>query len=654
MARSARGAKGAPGPHGARRPPARPARIDPPPSRVVATAGHVDHGKSTIVEWLTGTNPDRLEEERRRGLTIDLGFTSSELPSGMEIGFVDVPGHVRFLKNMLAGVGAVDACLFVVAATEGWKPQSEDHLRILDLVGTRHGVVALTHAAIVDATRLAGVTAEVRGRLAGTFLEGAPVVPVDVPAGLGLTGPEGLRAAVEAMAAALPPAPDVGRPRLWIDRAFAIRGAGTVVTGTLAGGSVAVGDHLVIVSGRAVEGLPVRVRALESYGRRVERADPGRRLAVNLAGADRHVVTRGAALVRPGQWRRCSTADATLRVLPTTSHPVSRRGAYLAHVGTSEQAVRLSVLGRDRAIEPGAGGEVRLWLSAPLPLCPGDRYVLRDVGRQEVVGGGELLDVAPVLPISRARPTRSVARVVAERGWVDADELSSLTGEPASPTLGRWVVDPGALERARRQVAEIVRAAGPAGLDLSRLDDRERAVASTMRELSVVHGIARIGTPGRAAPNSAGAEDLVDHPFLLALCKTPFMPPPPDGVDRNDLRRMVRSGLVVEAGGVWFAASAVGEAAVRVAELLRRSPEGVRVSDVRDVLGASRRYVLALLSHFDTTGVTRRRGDLRIGGPRLPDPGPAPQGSAAPGRSPGAPETAGAAGAPEKGDDDDG
>ena len=602
----------------------------PPPSRVVATAGHVDHGKSTLVEALTGTHPDRLAEERRRGLTIDLGFASTVLASGIEVGFVDVPGHVRFLKNMLAGVGALDACLFVVAATEGWKPQSEDHLRILDVLGVRHGVLALTHAAAVDAGRLAEVRAEVRARVAGTFLDQVPLVAVDAPAGIGLEGPGGLRALLDAMVSAMPPAPDRGRPRLWIDRAFVIRGAGAVVTGTLADGTIRIGDHLEVVSADAAAPREVRVRGLESYGRRLSSAEPGRRLAVNLSGLEHHGAARGAALVRARQWHRCTVADAQLEVSPGLDHPVVGRGAYLAHLGTGEQSVRLRVLGGSggsggsgAGIDPGTTGTVRLWLSAPLPLVPGDRFVLRDAGREEVVGGGTLLDVAPVLPVSKADPDISVARVVAERGWVAADELERLTGEPATPTLGRWVVDPEALERTRAAVDARVRQAGAPGLDLSVLAEHERAVVQTLPGLVISHGVAvaeRSGaTRGDAARGGADA-DLLSHPYLAALRASPFDPPPPTGVARNDLRRLVRSGLVVETSGLWFAASAVEDASMRVAALLAGKPGGVRVAEVRDALGASRRTVLPLLAHLDAAGVTRRNGDLRTAGPKLVAP----------------------------------
>ncbi len=645
----------------------------PRPSRVIVTAGHVDHGKSTLVEWLTGTHPDRLEEERRRGLTIDLGFASTVLASGIEIGIVDVPGHVRFLKNMVAGVGAVDACLFVVAATEGWKPQTEDHLRILDVLGVRHGIVALTYAASVDDERLEAVRVEIASRVAGTFLEGAPVVAVDVPAGVGLSGPGGLRECLDVMVTAVPAALDRGRPRLWIDRSFAIRGAGAVVTGTLAGGSIVVGDHLDIVSSTTAEPVTVRVRGLESYGSRLTSAEPGRRLAVNLAGVDRRAAARGAALLHARQWHRCRVADADLTTRPGLDHPVSARGAYLAHLGTGEQAVRLRVLGHAGEIAPGSIGKVRMWLTAPLPLAPGDRFVLRDAGREQVVGGGTLLDVAPVLPVSKADPSVSAARVVAERGWVGADELERLTGAPATPTLGRWVVDLSALERARSQLSDRVREAGPSGLDLSVLNERERAVAATLDDLMVSHGVARLQEHARAdegtgaapagdkanegversvgndeqagagrggAPHAPAAPaphdhdagdpdaDLFDHPYLALLRATPFDPPPPTGVARNDLRRLVRSGLVVETNGMWFATSAIHEAAGRVSALLAQKPGGVRVSDVRDVLGASRRTVLPLLAHLDGSGMTRRDGDLRTAGPKLPPPPSSTTGSA--------------------------
>ncbi|HSH58637.1 MAG TPA: selenocysteine-specific translation elongation factor [Acidimicrobiales bacterium] len=572
---------------------------------VVATAGHVDHGKSTLVRTLTGMDPDRFSEEKARGLTIDLGFAWTTLPSGRELAFVDVPGHVRFIKNMLAGVGAVDACLFVVAATEGWKPQSEEHLRILELLGARHGVVALTKVDLVDDEWRQLAHLELDDHLAGTFLEEAEVV--DVAANQG-TGVEELRAALDRLLSDTPTALDRQRARLWVDRSFAAKGSGTVVTGTLAGGSVAVDDELILLP----SGRRVRIRSLQSHQSALRRAGPGRRLAVNLTGVSHDEVARGDALVRPDQWAPTRTLDCSLTVLEALDHDVSRRGAYQAYIGSGEHPVHLRVLGAE-ALEPGTSGHVRLHLPVHLPLLPGDLFVLRESGRAETVGGGEVLDVAPVLRASRARPSRSVDRVVAERGWVEADVLERLTGERRETNVGgRWVVDPKALSMTEEQVRAAVEVAGPLGLDTATLDERQRSVLEAMDGL-VVQG-------GRATVSGQEADPLSGHPYVAALEAEPFSPPPPNGVDRNELRELGRRGLAVEKDGVWFSPKALDEAANVVAALLSESPEGVTVAQVRDALGTTRKYILPVLAHLDAAGVTRRRGDLRIGGPRLPSP----------------------------------
>ena len=569
---------------------------------VVATAGHVDHGKSTLVRALTGTDPDRWDEEKERGLTIDLGFASMPLPSGRGIAFIDVPGHVRFLKNMLAGVSGVDACVFVVDVTEGWKPQSEEHLRILQLLGLSHGMVALTKAGDADEDLVELARLDVADHVAGTFLADAPIVATDAVDG---TGMDELVAALDDLLATTPTAADRDRPRLWVDRAFAIKGSGTVVTGTLTGGRLRIDDTLAVVPA----GHSVRVRALQSLHRRCDELGPGNRVAVNLAGAGHREVARGDAVVRAQQWHATRTIDAELSVLASLDHPVTRRGAYVAYIGSGEYPVRLRVLGPS-AIEPGRAGLVRLHLPVPLPLCMGDRFILRESGRSETVGGGEVLDVDPVLPASRARPDRSVERIVAERGRIDAARLERLTGRARPPDLGRWAVDPEFLAQTRQRLTDAVAAAGPLGLDLAGLDDFERTVIGT------IDGI----TSGEGRARAAGGDDpLADHPFVAAAAAEPFTPPAPTGVSNDELRLLVRQGHLVESGGIHFAASAVDEAARVVARLLADQPEGVTVAEVRDAWGATRKYALALLARLDSTGVTRRRGDLRIAGPRLPE-----------------------------------
>ena len=568
---------------------------------VIATAGHVDHGKSTLVLRLTGTDPDRWEEEKSRGLTIDLGFATTTLPSGRDLSFIDVPGHIRFLRNMLSGVGAVDGCLFVVAGTEGWKPQTEEHLRILSLLGLRHGVIALTKVDQIDDELRELAELEIEEHVAGTFLEEAAVVGVSATEAIGI---DELRAALDQVVGRVDRGADRGSARLWVDRSFAPAGAGTVVTGTLTGGRIAVGDQLELTPGARA----VRVRGLQSHHNDLQGIDPGNRVAVNLTGIGHAAVARGDVLITPGAWHETRIVDAELEVLADLGHPVTRRGAYLAYLGSGEFPTRVRVLQRSE-LEPGETGAVRLYLDRPAPLLPGDRYVLRESGRDETVGGGQLLDVEPVLPASRAHPDRSVERVVAERGWVDRDHLARITGEDIPPTVGSWVVDPQVLEATKAQVLEAVEGAGALGLDVAGLDDRQRAVLERLDDVVVAAGRATVGEVD---------DPLADHPWVAELAASPYAPPGPDGVDRSEVRELVRRGTVIEQDGVHFARSAVDRAIEDLRGALDRQPEGLTVAEIRDVLGTTRKYVLPLLAHLDGTGVTRRRGDVRIAGPRMP------------------------------------
>lgn len=574
--------------------------------RVIATAGHVDHGKSTLIEALTGTDPDRWAEEKTRGLTIDLGFAATTLPSGEEIGFVDVPGHGRFVKNMLAGVGSVDACLFVVAATDGWKAQSEEHLRILELVGLTHGVVALTKVGLVDEEWSKLAAMEVQDHLEGTFLGHAEMVEVDAPSGVGL---EELRLALGRLVDVVPPSPDRERPRLWVDRSFSVRGSGTVVTGTLTGGSVSVGDELVVEPG----GHQAGVRALQSHYTILDRASPGRRLALNMSGIAREQVQRGQALVRQGQWHLSATFDAELNVLHSIEHPVGNRGAYVVYVGSAELPARMRLIGRRQA-DPGDTVLSRFWLKggAGIPIVPGDRYVLREAGRFETVGGGQVLDVEPILPTSKAHPDRSVERVVKERGWVDSDHLARLTGQWTEPTVGKWVVDSEALGRTRELISERCKQAGKEGLALATLDKRERAVVS--------RGIPGIEVRADRLVDSSLASDALSRDaarVLAGLEAAKWSPEAPSNADRPALRELERRGLAVQAGDEWFAGSAVQAAMQVFAQLLEAKPDGFTVSEARDALGSTRKHVVPLLTYLDSIGATRRRGDQRIAGPRL-------------------------------------
>ena len=571
-------------------------------SITISTAGHVDHGKSTLVEALTGVDPDRFAEEKARGLTIDLGFGSAQLPSGRSVSIIDVPGHERFIRNMLAGVGAVDACLFVVAANEGWMPQSEEHLRILELLGVSHGLIALTKVGLCDAEIAELARMEVEERVEDTFLAAAPVVATDVVDGLGI---DDLRAGLDDLADRTPAAADQRRPRLWVDRAFAARGAGTVVTGTLGGGQIRVDDELEL----RPRGAAVRVRALQSHHSQRTKIGPGNRVAVNLSGVGHQEVVRGDVLVRAGQWHLTNRFDASLTVLGALDHDVSRRGAHAIYVGACELPARMRILGHE-ALSPGEAGLVRLHLPRRLPLLPGDRFVLRESGRAETIGGGTVLDIDPVLPAAKAKPDRSIDRVVAERGWVEADRLVLLTGQQREPNVGRWVVSPSVLEDAQARLRDAVDDAGPLGLDIAGLDERDRAVLSLMEDVETESG--RVRLVGQSDP-------FENHRYTAALEAAPFTPPDPEavGVNRSEVRELVKRGLIVEQDGVFFAASTLETARSVLAEMLADQPDGVTVAQVRERLETTRKYALPLLAWLDRHGATRRRGDVRIAGPRL-------------------------------------
>lgn len=576
-------------------------------SRVVATAGHVDHGKSTLVRTLTGIDPDRWAEEKARGLTIDLGFAHTTLPTGMGISFVDVPGHIRFLRNMLAGVGAVDACLFVVAATEGWKEQSEEHLRITQVLGIRHGIVALTKVGLVDDEWRQLARLDVEDRVAGTFLDGAPIIDVDSLTGQGI---DDLQTALATLLTSIPPPDDIGRPRLWIDRVFAAKGSGTVVTGTLTCGSLVVDDQVALIGPRSTR--YARIRSLQAHGSPRDRVGPGTRVAVNLVGVGHEDVERGDALVHPNDWHCTKRFDAMLNVLQSLDHEVSRRGAYAVHIGSGEYPAKVRILGSS-TLEPGTAGAVRLHLPHELPLLPGDRFVLREHGREETVGGGVVLDVDPTRPASKAAPSDDVARLVRERRWVRITDLRLRSRQSwTGPTLEEWAVDPSELEAVSERVLAAVDAAGPLGLDAASLSAQDRLVVAM-----VLGGSLRVD--GGRVVRAAQTDPLADHPFVRALIEGGFSPPDATGVDRSELRELVRRKLIVEHDGVWFAPDTIAEASRRVAALLAAQPEGITVSVIRESLGTSRKYALPLLAVLDGTGVLRRRGDLRIAGPRLPE-----------------------------------
>lgn len=585
--------------------------------RVIATAGHVDHGKSTLVRALTGTDPDRWAEEHRRGLTIDLGYAWTRLPGGETLAFVDVPGHQRFIGNMLAGLGPAPAVLFVVAADEGWRAQSTDHLAAVRALGIEHAVVALTRADLADPGPAA---ADVRARLAGTPLANAEIVPCSAITGAGL---DNLRAALARLCATLPaPAAD-GRVRLWVDRAFTVRGSGTVVTGTLASGRLRTGDALAL-HGAGGERRVV-VRGLQALGEPAADVAAVARVAVNLRGVAVEQVGRGDALLTPDAWHLTDAVDARL-----DHDPADLPEHVLAHVGTHAAQVRVRPLGPDTA---------RLAWPHPLPLTVGDRVVLRDTGRRAVGGGALVLDADPPALTRRGAGRRrgaelasgdarfDVAAETARRGWATAQILTSLGATPADLDAA---VDAGAVRRAPggllvapdqwerwatdlRRVVEDAVAADPLQ---ARLPAPAAASAVALPATGLVAGLApdaglelvdgHLEVPGRA-PDLGAAE-----PGLRAveaqLAAEPFAAPERDdlaarGLGPRQLAAAVRLGRLVDLGESVVLAPKGPALAMRT---LASLPQPFTTSEARRALGTTRRVAIPLLEELDRRGWTRR------------------------------------------------
>ncbi|MFZ9271845.1 MAG: selenocysteine-specific translation elongation factor [Ilumatobacteraceae bacterium] len=568
---------------------------------VIATAGHVDHGKSSLVLALTGTDPDRWAEEKRRGMTIDLGFAHTQLPSGETASFIDVPGHIRFLRNMLAGVGAIDGCILVVDAKEGWMPQTEEHFQILKLLGLQHGVIALTKVDLVDAKVEIDRRNEIRTKLRESFLSDAPIVSVSVVSSKGL---DEIRNALDVLIVESKRTNQTrnrNRPRLWVDRSFSSRGAGTVVTGTLIDGSLESDTELTIVRTRQ----RVRVREIQQHEKSTTQLAPGHRCALNLVGVNHAEIFRGDALIVPDQWLPSTMFDASLTIVPSLQHRVTRRGSYSVYIGSGEFAAKIRLIGT-RELQANENGFVRIALQTPIPILPGDRYILRESGRQETIGGGEVLDIAPTLRASKAKPNRSVDRVISERQWVTAKELELLTGEVCQPMVGDWLTTAKLLDTTRKELA-LKLAKTSDGLEISRLKPHEQAVLVTLPDVVIEMGRARI----------KGASSITEHPYVGLFAKSGVTPPDTKTLDRNIVRQIVQRGLFVDIDGVVFHISALETARLNVQKILQQHPNGFTVSQFRENLGITRKHAVPLLEALDRRAITKRNGDLRVGGARL-------------------------------------
>ena len=617
---------------------------------VIGTAGHVDHGKSTLVKALTDIDPDRLPEEKEREMTVDLGFAWMTLPSGREVSIVDVPGHERFIKNMLAGVGAIDLALLIVAADESVMQQTREHLAILDILQIKRGLVVVTKTDLVDEELVELVKAEVEDAVAGTSFEGCPMIGVSAYTGAGL---EELKAVIDDILDQTGARRDLGRPRLPVDRCFSISGFGTVVTGTLIDGLLAVGQEVEL----APSGMRGRIRGLQSHKERVEQSDPGVRLAVNLSGIARTEIQRGEFVTIPGWLRSTRRLDARLKMVRGAPHPLRHNSGITFHLFTGETAARVRLLDADR-LAPGEEGWIQLLLDDPIPVVKGDYFVLRSA--EDTLGGGQVVDPNPrrrhrrfnqetieqLMLLDQGTGEDIILSVADQWGPCDLRTLSQRSNLSTEEALERAV--------ALAEAGDLV--------ILGNLGAENDAVVYSAQGWDILKGKVRIalqtyhnrhplrrGAPTQEIRSRTGLSQgvylkalvrlveescmveegqqvrLPDHQvtltpelerqattYLQSLERDPYSPPTERHPDPELLGVLIDEGKVVKVNeSVIFAASAYRELTEKIVAHLE-AKGSITVADARTMFDTSRKYILPLLEHLDQQRITRRVGDERV------------------------------------------
>jgi selenocysteine-specific elongation factor len=639
--------------------------------RVIGTAGHVDHGKSTLVLALTGIDPDRLREEKERQMTIDLGFAWLTLPGGESVGVIDVPGHIDFIKNMLAGVGGIDAALFIVAADEGVMPQTREHLAILDLLQVPAGVVALTKVdTITEEGWLELIEADLRDTLDGTCLADAPIIPVSARAGIGL---DRLKQALADALAGVPPRRDKGQPRLPIDRAFSVAGFGTVVTGTVSDGAFRVGDEVEIVPG----GLKARIRSLQSHKRSVELGLPGSRLAINLTGIHPDQLRRGMVVTRPGNLHATPLIDVRLRLIAANSPLTGEAVAPLRHnqavdffSGAAETPARVRLLDAEQIV-PGGEGWAQLRLEEPVAVGPGDRFIIRQASPSITIGGGVIVNPHPRRRWRRFQPELLAQLDTLARGTPEdlllhalataelsplraAVERSGLDAATAEATLARLIAEGQIIPLGVVQ-PPLVNSTAPAlslggwhalagrmtdalteyhaqyplrpGLGReelkSRMQGREKWPAKLFNELmarAVAEGLIEeageyLRRPGFEISFAPEQQAKVDA-LLAAFRRQPYTPPSmAEAIAQTDadiVSALVYRGTLARLSeDVLFEAKVYDEMVARIMAHIKEHGS-MTVAQVRDAFNTSRKYALAIMEYLDEKKITRRVGDERV------------------------------------------
>ncbi len=613
---------------------------------VIGTAGHVDHGKSTLVEALTGIDPDRLREEKARGMTIELGFAWVTLPGGREVSIVDVPGHERFIKTMLMGAGGVDLALLIVAADEGVMPQTREHLAILDLLGIERCIVALTKSDLVEPDWLDLVSIDIEDTLTGTTLEGSPVLPVSAVTGDGL---ENLLGAIDSALDAMPDKRDLGRPRLPVDRSFTISGFGTVVTGTLVDGTLRVGQEVELLP----KGLKCRIRGLQTHQTTEELALPGTRVAVNLGGVSHDQVKRGDVLTTPGWLSACDAIDVSLRLIPDAPRSIRHNATVTFHIGASETPARIRLLAVDE-MAPGDTSWAQIKLQDPMPVVKDDLFVIRD--SNYTLGGGVVVEPHAKRHRRKHQPTldrletlrqgsesdvlhsalasvepataRELARAANLADAAIDDQLSALVEDGLAAQLGTgqnsvFYSSNGWANVAAAATAAIgeyhrsypLRRGMPREELRSRLKMRAGVFNLVFERLTAESVVEDDGStvriPGHS-PELDDAQKKIVKEYLKRLAENPYSPPTDRPIDTELVAALAEKGEVVRASeDVVFLKSAYEEMVEGVRKHASESGQ-ITITDVREMFGTSRKYTLALLEHLDRLQITRRVGDERV------------------------------------------
>jgi selenocysteine-specific elongation factor len=615
---------------------------------VIGTAGHVDHGKSTLVHALTGIDPDRLAEEKAREMTIELGFAWFTLPGGLEVSVIDVPGHEHFIKNMLAGVSGMDLALLVVAANESIKPQTREHLAILDLMEVPQAIMVITQSDLVDADQITLVGMEIEDLIRPTRFSGAPIVPVSAVTGQGL---DELKITIEKVLKTTPPRRDIGKPRLPIDRVFTISGSGTVVTGTLEDGSFAVGQEVQILP----PALNSRIKSIQSHKSKLDAIGPGNRVAVNLVGLSLAEIKRGQVLTKPGWLTPTELIDARLKLLPEPARPLQHNTEVSLHTDSAEVTARVRVLEKKEAL-PGETTWVQFILEEPLAIVNGDHYIIRSPN--ETLGGGIILDAHPQQRYRRFRPEIIENFKTRSEGRVEGMLLTVLKSKSPLES-GQLISESGLSEELALSGIDSLLQQGTAvkiGEGKNALLYIDSAWAQTVdnilvmvrnyhRQFPIRPGIPKaeinnkiklgkhfqdilqkLTADGLAIEESAlvrlpdfqikilPAQQVQIDTYLKQLNLNPYSPTADISIDTDLLNMLIYCGDVVKtASGTVFSAAAFNEMVQKISNHLKKNGK-ITVAEARDLLGSSRKYVLALLEQMDEMKLTKRVGDERVPG----------------------------------------